>query len=75
MSKDEDEIKKENDKLNVIQRTVQSFYRCKVKDKVLYQRMKEAYQHFTNEKRLQVSLHSYSTQKMYYRNKRKNKCE
>ena len=63
MSKDEDENKKDNGKLKVIQRTVQSFYRCKVKDKVLYQQIKGAYQFLTNEERLQESLHSYATQK------------
>ena len=46
-----------------MQRTVQSFYRCKVKDKVLYQQMRDAYEPFTNEERLRESLHSYSTQK------------
>ena len=63
VSKDEDEIKKDNEKLKEMERTVQSFYRCKVKDKFLYQQMKNTYQPFTNEERLQESLHSYSTQK------------
>ena len=53
VSNDEDEIKRENDKLNVIQRTVQLFYRCKVKDKVLYQQMRDAHQPFINVERLQ----------------------
>ena len=61
ISKDEDDIIKDNEKLMEMQRTVQSFYRCKVKYKVLYQQMKVAYQPFTNEERLKESLHSYST--------------
>ena len=70
VSKDEDDIIKDNEKLTAIQRTVHSFYRCKVKDKVIYQQMKDAYQPFTNEERLQESLHSYSTQK----NEAMNNC-
>ena len=37
VNKDEDKNKKDNGNLNKMQRTVQSFYRWKVKDKVLYQ--------------------------------------
>ena len=63
VSKDKDDNIKDNAKLIEMQRTVQSFYRCKVKDKVLYQQMRDAYEPFTKEERLRESLHSYSTQK------------
>ena len=52
MSKDEDDIIKDNEKLMEMQRTVQPFYRFKVIDKLLYQQMKDAYQPFINEERL-----------------------
>ena len=57
-----------------MQRTVQSVYRFKVKDKVLYQQMKDAYQPFPNEERLHESLHSYYTQKNEAMNNSVAKC-
>ena len=40
----------------------QSFYRCKQKDKKLYEQIWKAYAPFTTPKRLQESLHSFVTQ-------------
>ena len=61
MSKDEDGNKQDNEKLKGTQRTLQSFYRCKVKDKVLYQQTMNAYRPFATKMRLQELLHNCST--------------
>ena len=41
----------------------QSFYRCKKKDKKLYEQIWKVYAPFTTPKRLQESLHSFDTQR------------
>ena len=45
--KDEDGNKKDNEKLEEIQRTVKTFYRCKVKNRHTCQKVMDAYRSFT----------------------------